>query len=83
MSLAKKDKPLSLAHRKALSAALKGREFSEEHRLNLSLARQCQKPKKLSVEHRAKVSAALKGRVFSKEHRRNLSLANKRRYGKV
>jgi len=65
-----------------VSAAHKGRVFSEEHKRKLSEGRKgkCTGAKNPSKrpEVRAKISEALKGRVFSEEHKRRISEAKRR-----
>ena len=62
--------------RKKMSAAHKGRTFSEEHRRKIGEAN---KGRTLSDETREKMSEAHKGRTLSEEHRRKLSEALKGR----
>jgi Spy/CpxP family protein refolding chaperone len=60
--------------RAKMSAAMKGRTFSAEHRAKISAAKQ-----DMSAEQRAKISAANQGRVLSAETRARMSAARKGR----
>ena len=81
MSIVRKGKLKSKEHKKKLSESQKGRigtwagkKLSEEHKRNLSKAKQ-----NMSDETKRKMSEAGKGRVFSEEHKKNLIEANKGR----
>lgn len=76
--------PHSQETRSKISAALKGRVLSEEHKLKLSDAKKDKSVKPFSEEHKAKISAANKGRIasnkgkpMSEEQKAKLSIAAK------
>lgn len=78
--LGKSIKPCSDERREKISKALLGREFSLEHRANLSTAKVGNKyrlGKIFSQEARAKISTSLTGKTLSKETREKLSAARK------
>jgi hypothetical protein len=63
-----KDKKLKESHKKSISESLKGRTFSDEHKINLK------GPK--SKKHKENISKGRKGIKFSKEHLKNLSISH-------
>lgn len=62
--------------RKKISAALKGKKLSKEHRLSISIGGKeswkNRNPKEIEDRNR-KMSKSLTGRIFSKAHRQNIS----------
>lgn len=69
-------KPISDAHKAAISAANKGRALSPEHRAKIAASN---RGKKLSQETRDKLSAANKGKTMGAETRAKIAAANKGR----
>jgi group I intron endonuclease len=61
--------------KRKMSEALKGKKFSEERRLQMSLESTV-KGKPLSEEHKAKISVGNKGRKHSEQARHNMSVAH-------
>lgn len=67
-------RPISEAHKAAVSKARKGKKLSKEHIAKLTGGN-------LSYEHKAKISAKLKGVPKSKEHAAKVGAAQKGRVG--
>lgn len=68
--IAKKGKPLSEAQKAKQSKAMKGRQFTDEHRKNISISA---KKRGVSAEVLAKAHQASRGRVQSLEERQRRS----------
>lgn len=65
------------SHRRNMSIAHTGKQFSTEHKKNISQSKMGTKNpmfgKSMLETHRSKISASLKGRIFSKESRKKIS----------
>jgi group I intron endonuclease len=74
------NKHLSVEHRQKISAVLKGRIRSDEHKKNLSISNRGIKHGPFSKEAKKNMSKAHKGRKHSLETCRKISLAHKGRH---